>query len=109
MIILAIILAVALLLSVSGNLYLHHQNLAMESMVSRFRDYAIGEIEYADSEIDAYKETISKVDYRYCADTLESMAKNRGDGKYMVLLGQAEGLREAASFLRKESKRIGIK
>ncbi len=109
MVFVAIILACALLLSVSCNLYLHHQSLQTEAMVSRLRDHAIGELDFADAEIDAYKEIISKIDYRRCATTLEKMAKNRSDGKYLVLMGQSEGLMEAASFLRAEAKRIGTK
>jgi hypothetical protein len=109
MIFLAIILALAVLLSVGLNLYLHNQGLQYEHLISRLRDNAISEIEYLEAENDQYKETLSKVNYHACADSLESMAKNRHDGKYLILRGQMEGLLEAANFLRKEAKRIGIK
>lgn len=109
MIFLAIILALALLLSVGLNLYYHHQGLQLEYMLSRMRDNAIGQIEYLEAENDRHKETLGKVDYFACATSLERTASTRSDGTYQILRGQAEGLQEAASFLRKEAKRIGMK
>jgi len=108
MIILTIILAITLLISVSFNLYMHHQSLQTYTMISHFRDNAVSEIDYLEVDVDQLKETIGKVDYRQCASTLERMAKTRGTDK-MILLGQTEGLREAAVYLRHEAKRIGIK
>jgi hypothetical protein len=108
MIILAIVLATALFISVASNLYLHNQSVIMEEAVRRFKNNATSEIEYIESELDRYKEIVGKTNYYKCAVELERTAKSRGSD-VMVLVGQAEGLLEAASFLRREAKHVGIK
>lgn len=104
-----ILLIIGMIVSSSLNWYQYIRGKQLQLSATRVLNHAASEIDYLEARRDELQQVIAKTNYNGCAEWLEKLAKARPDGKLQILTGQSEGLSEAASFLRQEAKRIGMR